>query len=319
MFQELKFQLSTAILTVITLAAAVGAFFNFEAQYHFRLPDDGVIWVDRAPGVEALHVTARGPGANAGVHQGDVLESIQGIGIAHSTDVARHLAGIQAWHFADYRLSRGGIEFNARVMVGEVPLDRVVVWQYAVGVAFLLIGLFVYFRRGSAFKAQHFYIYCLTSFIFFCSHYTGQLTPFDKTIYYANIAAGLLSGALFLHLTVTFPERLRWFPNQTRVALLYLPGAITFAAYLAFSTGALRIAMPLQELSWFLDRVWLALVIASLCRRGGGAHSGAPQSGRPGRRASRSSGCATAWSAESCRSACCTACRMRWARCRTIT
>ena len=65
MFQELKFQLSTAILTVITLAAGVAAFINFEAQLSFRLPDDGVIWVDRAPGVEALYVAPRGPGANA--------------------------------------------------------------------------------------------------------------------------------------------------------------------------------------------------------------------------------------------------------------
>ena len=87
MFQELKFQLSTAILTVLTLAAGTAAFWNLDLQYHFRLPDDGVIWVDRSGGVEALHVTRRGPGANAGVHPGDRLESIQGIPIAQATDV----------------------------------------------------------------------------------------------------------------------------------------------------------------------------------------------------------------------------------------
>ncbi len=261
MFQELKFQLSTAILTVITLAAGVAAFINFEAKYHFRLPDDGVIWADRNGGVEALHVMARGPGANAGVHPGDRLESIQGIAITQATDVARHLAGIQAWHFANYTLNERGIQFDAKVMIGEVPLDRVVVWEYVVGCAYLLIGLFVYFRRGSAHKAQHFYILCLASFIFFCSHYTGQLKAFDKTIYYANIAAGLVAATAFLHFAVTFPERLRWFPNTTRVALLYVPGAILFAAYLAFSTGVVRIGIPLLELNGFLDRVWVVLII----------------------------------------------------------
>jgi len=37
-----------------------------------------------------------------------------------------------------------------------VPLDLAVTYQYLVGFAYLLIGLFVYFRRGSAQKARTF-------------------------------------------------------------------------------------------------------------------------------------------------------------------
>ena len=44
MLQELKFQLSTAILTILTLGAGVAAVINFEQQQKFRLPEDGVIW-----------------------------------------------------------------------------------------------------------------------------------------------------------------------------------------------------------------------------------------------------------------------------------
>ena len=54
MFQELKFQLSTAILTILTIAAGCPPIINLDEQYHFRLPDDGVIWADRSGG---------GPGA----------------------------------------------------------------------------------------------------------------------------------------------------------------------------------------------------------------------------------------------------------------
>ena len=50
--------------------------------------------------------------------------------------------------------------------------------------------MFVYFRRGSAQKATHFYVLCLTSFIFLCFHYTGQFNSFDKVIYYGNFVAG---------------------------------------------------------------------------------------------------------------------------------
>jgi two-component system, NtrC family, sensor kinase len=261
MFQELKFQLSTAILTVITLAAGVAAFINFEAQLSFRLPDDGVIWVDRAAGVEALYVAPRGPGANAGVHVGDVLKSIQNIPVKRSIEVAMHLAGIRSWNVASYVLSRRGTEVPVTLIVGAVPLDQLVLYEYGVGCAYLLIGLFVYFRRGSANKALHFYVLCLLSFIFFCSHYTGQLTAFDKLIYYANVGAGLFAAAVFLHFTVTFPERLPWFQKRAPVALLYLPAALLFATYAAFSMDAIRTAIPLQELNWMLDRAWLVLAI----------------------------------------------------------
>ena len=69
MFQELKFQLSTALLTLLTLASGVSAIINFQQQSRFRLPDDGVIWVDGSGGVEALAglpVRRRASGINAG-------------------------------------------------------------------------------------------------------------------------------------------------------------------------------------------------------------------------------------------------------------
>ena len=84
-------------------------------------------------------------------------------------------------------------------------------YQYVVGFAYLIIGLFVYFRRGSAQKAQHFYIFCLASLSVLCFHYTGKLNTFDKVIYYGNVVAGLLAPTLFLHFCLTFPEPRKWF------------------------------------------------------------------------------------------------------------
>ena len=74
------------------------------------------------------------------------------------------------------------------------------------GSFYLAIGLFVYFRRGSAYKARHFYIFCLASFVFSCFHYTGKLNVFDQVIYWGNLVAGWLAPALFLHFCLTFPE-----------------------------------------------------------------------------------------------------------------
>jgi signal transduction histidine kinase len=257
MFQELKFQLSTAILTILTLAAGVAAVINFEQQHRFRLPEDGVVWVDRNAGVEALYVTKGSGGSNAGVHPGDRLALINGVPIENAANVTQVLVRIGSWSKAVYHISRRGVDFDTTVIVGEVPLDPAVTYQYLVGLAYLVIGLFVYFRRGSAQKARHFYVLCLASFVFLCFHYTGQFYAFDKVIYFGNLAAGLLAPVVFLHFCLTFPEPRKWLQSRFRVSLLYLPSALLFAVFVAFATGALTVAIPLLELRWMLDRIWM--------------------------------------------------------------
>ena len=258
MLQELKFQLSTAILTILTLAAGVSAIINFGEQTRFRLAEDGVIWVDRNSGVEALHVPPDSSGAKAGIHDGDRLIQISGAPIHKAVEVTQILTRLGAWQQVNYLVMRRGVavEIN-KLIIAEVPLDRAVMYQYMVGFTYLLIGLFVYFRRGSAHKAQHFYVFCLTSFIFFCFHYTGKLNSFDKVMYFGNVAAGLLAPAVFLHFCLTFPESRKWFAKPVSVALLYLPALLLFMLFLGFPSGALKSALPLMEVRWLLDRAWM--------------------------------------------------------------
>src|SRR5260370_2146363 len=217
MFQELKFQLSTAILTILTLAAGVCAFIGFEQQTRFRLPEDGVIWVDRQGGVEALYVRAGSGGANAGVHAGDRLERIDTVPVDRAATVTQILVRLGPWSKAKYLVNHSGVPVETTVIVGEAP--RALGYEYLVGLAYLVIGLFVYFRRGSAHKAQHFYILCLSSFIFFCFHFTGKLNAFDKVIYYGNLAAGVLAPSVFIHFCLTFPEPRPWLSHLTSIGM----------------------------------------------------------------------------------------------------
>jgi len=260
MLQELKFQLSTAILTILTLAVSVAALINFQQLQRFHLPEDGVIWVDRDDGVVALSVPPSSEGAKAGLRTGDQLKLINGLPIRKAVEVTQALVRVGTWKKAIYSVSRNGVDFDINnVVVGEVPVDRARIYQYLVGAAYLLIGLFVYFRRGSAHKAQHFYILCLASFVFFCFHYTGHLDGFDKIIYFGNIAAGLVAPAVFLHFCLTFPEPRKWLQTVPRVSIIYLPAFLLFVLYLAFASGTLSVAIPLVELRWALDRAWTVL------------------------------------------------------------
>jgi signal transduction histidine kinase len=260
MLQELKFQLSTAILTILTLAACVAAVFNLEQQFRFRLPDDGAMWKDVNHQVVAVLVPDGSPAAKAGVHTGDKLKQINGLNVREAIDVARILVGVGALKQTTYVLERGGIPFEAsHLIVGDAPMDRQVIYQYAVGAAYLIIGLFVYLRRGSANHARHFYIFCLTSFIGLCFHYTGKLNAFDQVIYYGNVIAGVLAPTIFIHFCLTFPEPRKWLGRPANVTLLYLPAAIVACLYFALSTGMLRTGMPLLDMNRLLDRLWVVL------------------------------------------------------------
>jgi len=259
--KELKFQLSTAILTVLTLAAFVAAIINFQQQYRFhRLADDGVIWVDRPGGVQALHVRAGSGADHAGVRPGDWLIGINSVPIQKAINATQVLAAIGTWTKATYTVRRAGVDLPPiTVITEESPPDRFRTYQYLVGCGYLLIGLFVYFRRGSAHKAQHFYVMCLWSFIAFCFHRTGQLNGFDQVIDYGNVLAGVVAPTVFLHFCLTFPEPRKRLQKRFRTAALYLPATAMFVAYFGFAKGALQIDLSPIETSWLLDRIWTVL------------------------------------------------------------
>lgn len=260
MLQELKFQLSTAVLTMVTLAAGVSAVLNFQQQSRFHLPEDGVTWVDQQGHAGARRITQDSPASRAGLHPGDVLLSINGAPVGNAVQVTQILAGIGPWSKADYLIRRSGVDVKTPIILADTPRDRARTYLDLVGLAYLVIGLFVYFRRGSAYKARHFYILCLASFIFCTFHYTGKLNNFDKVIYWGNVAAGLLAPSIFLHFCLTFPEPRKWLRYTAQHIVLYLPAASVLALYVAAASGALHTSAPLIEVREWLDRIWLAFL-----------------------------------------------------------
>ncbi len=276
MQKGLKSQFIGALLVVLTLTAMICAGVNYQQQARYRQPDDGVTWMDVAdlsspaqPGrVTAVFVEPGGPAEMAGIRKGDVLvriapvENTPGFVVRTSSDVAQLLWRAGVWGKATYTLKRQDIEINAKVIVADANRDRALYYQYFVGAAYLAIGLFIFFRRNQAPKALHFYLLCLASFILHTFHYTGKLNEFDTAIYIANVVAGLMAPALFVHFCLTFPEpRRHWGPLQ--LLSVYLPPLSLILLQVGVAMGVVRTALPLLEMRWLLDRAWLLLFSGS--------------------------------------------------------
>ncbi len=248
---------------VVTVAAVCCALVNFQQQNRYRLPDDGVTWVDRPHGVVALAVSPGTAAANQGLRAGDVLLAIDSVPIHKSQFVPQMLQAIGIWSSAAYTIERSGVSFKVNIIVGEFVPDSAIFYQYAVGLAYLLIGLFVYFRRASAPHATHFFLLCLASFVLSSFHYTGKLNNFDQVIYLGNVVAGVFAPALFLHFCLAFPDRPRGRSWPWQLAAVYLPGVSLLLLDFLVAQGVLRVNASLIEVRWLLDRVWLAYLAAA--------------------------------------------------------
>jgi hypothetical protein len=264
--RELRQQLASALLMVLTVAAVIAATINFQQQGKFRLPEDGVTWLDRAEGGAdrpvAVHIAAGSPAAKAGIRLGDRLVAIDGFRVLTAPDATQVLARLGAWRKAEYKLLRNGVEVPAQVIVGEAQRDPSLYYQYAAGVMYLGIGLYVYFRRQTAPRARHLFLLCLASFVLLSFHYTGKLNNFDKAIYIGNVVAGYLAPSLLVHFCFVFPEPQRWIQRRAAAFLVYLPGLALLALQSSFIFGWLNTMAPLLEVRWLLDRVWLVFLCA---------------------------------------------------------
>ncbi len=266
----LRSQFANTLLLVLSAAAIVAAVINFQQLRKFQIPDDGVTWVDRADGkgtnrVLAIHINPGGSGDKAQIHLGDELVAIDGFRITSALDVARTLWGIPLIYEkpAQYTLRRGGIEFQKdKVFIQPAEPESGRLYEYAIGFAYLAIGLFVFYRRTNARKALHFFLLCLFSFLAFCFHYTGKLNTFDEVMYWGNIVGNVLAPTIFLHFCITFLERPNFFSKGLRWAVVYVPAVAILALLLGTAEGWVHFPLRLIEVRWLFDRGLMAFSMA---------------------------------------------------------
>jgi len=225
------------VLALATVAVCVLAGMNFEQENGFDVPIDGIVWLETAGGLRADRVPVDSPGHRAGIRTGDVLVSIDDQPTDRLAPLVREQFRSGIWSHATYSILRpfphsvdlsGATRLDIQVILE--PKDRSINQGLRfIAMVYLCIGIYVLFRRWTAPKSVHFYVFCLASFVLYSFKSTGEPGTFDWFIYWGNLAAQAFQPALFLHFAFSFSDN---FASEQRnrvgrrilCGLLYVPG-----------------------------------------------------------------------------------------------
>ena len=229
-------RLQATLLAVATVGLVFLAVLNFRQENQFQQPYDGVWWSE-APGgggLVAEKVLPDSPGQRAGIHARDLLTGVNDSPVVHLSDLERELYATGVYGKANYAITRDNISLDTPVVVIPEPPDRSLQQALRViGLIYLAIGIYVLFRRWTAPRATHFYLFCLVSFALNALKYTGEWDLLDKTVFWGNVLAESLQPALFLHFALSFPEeRIKNLRRRLLVPLVYAPGVALFGLWI---------------------------------------------------------------------------------------
>jgi membrane-associated protease RseP (regulator of RpoE activity) len=157
MNRESQVRSVAVLLFVLTVAAVIFAGLNFNAEWKFLVPDDGVWWVENGGRLTADRVDPAGPGAKSGIKAGDQLLSVNGQDVQNMSGLERQLYRNGVWSKASYSLLRQSVPLDSSVIL--VPAERSLNnWLRLIALIYLGIGLYVLLRRWTAPGSTHFYI-----------------------------------------------------------------------------------------------------------------------------------------------------------------
>ena len=183
-------------LALATLGVCVLAGFNLSQELSTQFPTDGIVWVEAQGGLSAERVPVNSPGNRAGIRSGDILEAINGQPMPRLAEQVRAMYRNGVWFpAATYSIVRPVSAANGLQKVAAFPVqvylepeDRSTEHgKRLIALVYLLIGLYVLFRRWTAPKSTHFYVFCLVSFVLYAFRSIHAPGLFDQVIYLSLI------------------------------------------------------------------------------------------------------------------------------------
>ncbi|GAA3764868.1 ATP-binding protein [Terriglobus aquaticus] len=238
------------VLAVATLVICVLGALNYVRESGYDVPTDGVWWMEVDGGLRADRVPADSPAQREGVRTGDLLVAANSRPTPTVAPLMREMARSGVYGSISYTLQRGGQQFGLKVILE--PTDRTRNQGLRlIALVYLAIGLYVLFRRWTAPKATHFYVFCLVSGVFYAFKSVGQFDGLDWTFFWGNAVAAALQPALFLHFAITFGQARISALRRLGAVLLYIPGI----ALIALKVWAMQELVATQRLQHRLDQI----------------------------------------------------------------
>ena len=249
-------RLLAILLAVVTLGAIGLAIANLVQESNYPAPTDGARWIETQGGLRAYIVPSGSAAEKAGIRQNDILTAIDGIPTPMVATANHEMYRTGVWGHATYSVFRQTSDWAKPIAIdiGVIlePTDRTDLQvERLIGLVYLAIGLYVLFRRWTAPKSTHFYVFCLMSFVLYAFKYTGVFDGLDLAVFWANIQAAALQPALFLHFALSFGER----PRRGRTSLIYAPLYIPGAVLVVLRYLSLEHWSPTQLLQHRLDKI----------------------------------------------------------------
>ena len=233
------------------------------ARERFRSPYSGI----QARNLVIQSVRMDGLNADADLRAGDEIYAIDGERLRNAAHYEHVVAANRAFHPQSYEIRRAGVAVNVPIEYQPIPhrlaAERVVLITLAI--AFLAVGLSVYFRRPDIIG---------TLFAFNSALLAALLTDGPSTASpvlqlvseLASDAVTLAFPAVLLHFFLRFPEREHG--KRRRAAWVYTPPVLIFAASAVVSARRFVFAStnPNEELAVLaLSTAYFAVyVLASL-------------------------------------------------------
>jgi PAS domain S-box-containing protein len=233
---NLSNRLQATLLAIFTAGLMLLAVLNFRQDLDSPQPYDGVWWTEagNGSGLVAEKVLPDSPAFRSGLKTHDLLTAVNDRSTLHVGEFVRELNRTGPYGNAHYSITRDGIQLESPVLVIPEPADRSMAHALRIiGLIYLAIGLYVLFRRWTAPRATHFYLFSLASFAFYALKYTHKLDLLDWSVFWGNVVAEALQPALFLHFALSFPEdRLKKLRRNWLLPVIYAPGVALFGMWI---------------------------------------------------------------------------------------
>jgi two-component system, NtrC family, sensor kinase len=267
-----------ALLIVAAVLVAAGTINFAQRLTHTAPPTDGIDWVKTDEGIVARAIKQDSPAGRKGVFGVMPGDRLQGVivgdseeldGVTTTFDVQIFLEEARVGGRVTYLIERPSNPEDGRLywisldnLTPQQTLKARDLYLNLIGVIYLLVGLFVFFKQGGrAPFALHFATLCLVAFVFHFYKPYGGLEDLDLAVEFLDNAAFALFAPVLLHFCAVYPVRYHLSERRPRlVYLLYAPAAllVALAAFYDF-TAALYNSWPESRLFSFMFAAYKAL------------------------------------------------------------